>query len=74
MSIPTGSYKTKGGLDARVVRLRSEAGRWFLEGAIQDPETGIWVMHDWKPSGLSYINELLGDPVPPVTDYDLDVE
>lgn len=74
MSIPPGSYKTKGGLSARVVRLKSAAGRWFLEGAIQDPETGIWVMHDWQPSGLSLINEVLGDPFPPVTYYDLDVE
>lgn len=74
MSIRLGSYKTRGGMNARVVRIRTENGKWFFEGAIQDPETGIWVLHDWKPSGLSYINDVMGDPFPRITDYDLEVE
>lgn len=53
MQFGKGKYKTEGGFNAIVARVKSTAGNWQLVGSVECPKTHCLVLHGWSICGES---------------------
>jgi hypothetical protein len=54
-----GWWLTASGNVAKIVRLKSIGGVWFLHGAWVDGTTGVYVLTTWFTDGVNYFEAAL---------------